>query len=106
MIAILSILGSLIEVHESHKKPTLSFVGLGIKPHERKEYLRHCFLFSGLLLIATKSSNGKLHLHKVRSLWHVHFKLFKRVLLMLLLLIFSTVYKIIKSLTLVQANPI
>ena len=59
------ILGSLIQVEESHKKPILSFAGLGIKPHERKEYVRHCFLFSGLLLIATRSSNGKLHLHKV-----------------------------------------
>ncbi|CAB3984095.1 ras-specific guanine nucleotide-releasing factor 2-like isoform X1, partial [Paramuricea clavata] len=56
--------GSLIQVQESHKKPILSFAGLGIKPHERKEYLRHCLLFSGLLLIATRSSNGKLHLHK------------------------------------------
>ena len=60
--------GSLIQVQESQKKAILSFAGLGIKPHERKEHLRHCFLFSGLLLIATRSSNGKLHLHKVNSL--------------------------------------
>ncbi|XP_028407100.1 ras-specific guanine nucleotide-releasing factor 2-like [Dendronephthya gigantea] len=63
--------GSLIQVEESHKKPILSFAGLGLKPHERKEYVRHCFLFSGLLLIATRSSNGKLSLHKSTGKLHL-----------------------------------
>ena len=68
LTSLLCVAGSLIQVQESHKKAILSFAGLGIKPYERKECLRHCVLFSGLLLIATKSSNGKLHLPKVRCL--------------------------------------
>ena len=56
--------GNLIQVMESRKGKT--FGGLMLKPAEgRKETVRQCFLFSGYLLLTTRSSSGRLHLSKV-----------------------------------------
>ncbi|XP_068694314.1 ras-specific guanine nucleotide-releasing factor 2-like isoform X2 [Montipora foliosa] len=52
--------GNLIQVTESRK-----FKTFGLKPAEcRKESVRQCFLFSGYLLLTTRSSSGRLHLSK------------------------------------------
>ena len=59
-------LGNLIQVTESRK-----FKTFGLKPAEcRKESVRQCFLFSGYLLLTTRSSSGRLHLSKVIRLTH------------------------------------
>jgi len=58
--------GNLIQITESRKGKT--FGGLTLKSCEvRKEAVRQCFLFSGFLLLTTRSSSGRLHLTKVRS---------------------------------------
>ena len=57
--------GNLIQITESRKGKT--FGGLTLKSCEvRKEAVRQCFLFSGFLLLTTRSSSGRLHLTKVR----------------------------------------
>ncbi|XP_029211541.1 ras-specific guanine nucleotide-releasing factor 2-like isoform X2 [Acropora millepora] len=55
--------GNLIQITESRKFKT--FGGLSLKPSEvRKETVRQCFLFSGYLLLTSRSSSGRLHLSK------------------------------------------
>lgn len=55
--------GNLIQVTENRKCKT--FGGLSLKPADgRKEIVRQCFLFSGYLLLTTRSSSGRLHLSK------------------------------------------
>lgn len=55
--------GNLIQVTENRKGKT--FGGLSLKSSEgRKETVRQCFLFSGFLLLTTRSSSGRLHLTK------------------------------------------
>lgn len=55
--------GNLIQVTENRKGKT--FGGLSLKSSEgRKETVRQCFLFSGSLLLTTRSSSGRLHLTK------------------------------------------
>lgn len=59
------ILGNLIQVIESRKGKT--FGGLSLKSADgRKEVVHQCFLFSGYLLLTTRSSSGRLHLSKVK----------------------------------------
>lgn len=59
------VLGNLIQVTENRKGKT--FGGLSLKSSEgRKETVRQCFLFSGFLLLTTRSSSGRLHLTKVQ----------------------------------------
>ncbi|XP_048583532.1 ras-specific guanine nucleotide-releasing factor 1 isoform X2 [Nematostella vectensis] len=55
--------GSLIQITENRKGK--SFGGISLKSSDtRKESVRQCFLFSGYLLLTTRSSSGRLHLGK------------------------------------------
>ena len=59
------LLGNLIQVTEKVKGKTFGGISLKSSSETRKESVRRCFLFSGYLLITTRSSSGRLHLAKV-----------------------------------------